>query len=253
VILGAQKCGTTSLYDYMVQHPQVLPAWEKEVHYFDLNYARGERWYRSHFAKASALTGESGERITGEATPYYLFHPHVPGRLRSLLPDARLIVLLRDPVDRTISHYRHEVRAGRETLSLSAALEAEVGRIEPEYRRLLAEPGYEAPRYQRYSYRKRSVYADQLIAYLELFPQEQILVLRSEDLFARPEPTLGRVFEHLRIGASFRPPDLRARNVNRQRDEVPAAIRAELARYFAPQNRRLEELLGRSFGWDSGL
>lgn len=249
MILGAQKCGTTSLYDYLVQHPQVLPAWEKEIHYFDLNYARGERWYRSHFPTAAALAGTSGRCVTGEATPYYFFHPHVPGRLRSLLPDARLIVLLRDPVDRTISHYRHEVRAGRETLSLSAALEAEEERIEPEYRRLMAEPGHEATGYQNYSYRKRSVYADQLMAYLALFPREQILVLRSEDLFERPEPTLGRAFEHLRIEASFRPPDLRARNVNRQREEVSGAIREELARYFAPHNRRLEELLGRSFGW----
>ncbi|HEX9782521.1 MAG TPA: hypothetical protein VGA56_07280, partial [Opitutaceae bacterium] len=100
IILGAQKAGTTSLYAYLLEHPQVLPARKKEVHYFDLRYERGERWYRSHFPSQRAMQARGrslGNRvITGEATPYYLFYPRAPERVASVVPNAKFIVLLRD-------------------------------------------------------------------------------------------------------------------------------------------------------------
>ncbi len=111
VILGAMKSGTTSLHNYLVQHPGVIEPLRKEVHYFDVNLERGERWYRAHFGRE----GEPGLNL--DSSPYYLFHPAVPRRLHDLLPDAKLVVLLRDPVRRAYSHYWHERDKGREPLS----------------------------------------------------------------------------------------------------------------------------------------
>ena len=123
VILGAQKSGTSSLHYYLVQHPGVVAPLRKEVHYFDLNLARGEAWYRAHFG----LDGEPGVSI--DSSPYYLYHPVVPARLHALLPGARLIVLLRDPVRRAYSHYWHERDKGRESLAFEDAVAAEAERL----------------------------------------------------------------------------------------------------------------------------
>src|SRR5438552_2173012 len=94
IIIGAQRCGTTSLYNYLIKHADVMPAATKEIHFFDLNYRKGIDWYYSQFPD------HYHGRITGEASPYYLFHPHVAGRIKAALPGVKLIVLLRNPTDR---------------------------------------------------------------------------------------------------------------------------------------------------------
>ncbi len=123
VIIGAQKCGTSSLHNYLTQSPGVIAPLRKEVHYFDVNYGRGEGWYRGHFGRQ----GEPGLNL--DSSPYYLFHPAVPARMHELLPDARLIVLLRNPARRAYSHYWHERDKGREKLSFEAAIDAEPARL----------------------------------------------------------------------------------------------------------------------------
>ena len=96
LIIGAQKCGTSSMFAYLNQHPQMKLPDVKEIHFFDLNYSNGLDWYTSHFPPASL----SHRMVTGEASPYYLFHPHVPERVRLHCPDVKLVVMLRNPVDR---------------------------------------------------------------------------------------------------------------------------------------------------------
>src|SRR5947209_1159841 len=133
LIIGAQKAGTTSLYRYLAAHPDIVASTRKEVHFFDINFWRGEWWYRSLFPLRRRLQRRPPLRnrpaITGEASPYYLFHPFAPERAAQLLPDAKLIVLLRDPVERAWSHYRHEVANGRETMTFPDALAAEPARL----------------------------------------------------------------------------------------------------------------------------
>src|SRR5215208_8528317 len=114
LILGAQKAGTTALYAYLRWHPQITGPSFKEVSFFDRHYARGERWYRAHLPMRRSS-------IVGEASPSYLFHPLAPERVAQMLPNARLVALLRNPVDRAFSHYQHEVALGREPLSFEAA------------------------------------------------------------------------------------------------------------------------------------
>jgi hypothetical protein len=243
VIVGAQRGGTTSLYSYLLEHPLVAGPGEKEVHYFDLNFARGRRWYLAHFPTAAHARGLT----LGEATPYYLFHPLVPARLARELPQARLIALLRDPVDRALSHYHHEVRLGDETLPLEEALDREPERLRGEAERMASDSGYLSVAHQHFSYVARGLYAEQLERWWQHVPRERVLVVRSEDLFANPGAVYEEVVEFLGLPA-HRPSSFPRCNAGTY-DAADERIRSRLAALFAPHNERLEQLLGRSFGW----
>ena len=251
LILGGQRCGSTSLYTMLCKHPQVMQASHKEVHFFDNNHLRGEDFYRRVFplrAHAAARENYLGNKVvTGEATTYYLAHPAVPERVASLLPDARLIAILRDPVDRAYSHYQLSVRAGREPLSFEQALAAEPERLEGEQERLLADPGYRGHAHRYHSYRTRGLYLGQLEAWWEHFPPDQLLVLRSEDMFADPAAVYGAVAAFLGLE-----PDLHRSFAARNQvayDGMLPETRAELAAFYAAPNRALERRLGRVLGW----
>lgn len=251
IIIGAQKCGTSSLYHYLAQHPAVAPAIRKEVHYFDWSYGRGLDWYRAHFPtrayRSLRETLTQRRLLVGEASPYYLFHPHVPGRVKALLPDVRLIVLLRDPVERTVSSHQHQVRKGRETLPLMAALERELREMPGEIARLQADPSYNSEAHRHYSYLSRGIYADQLPAWLEHFPQDRLLVLHSQDFFSQTPAVFADVLRFLELPA-WEPQTYRRFNAA-EYDELDATTRDWLVQYFAPHNARLYALLGRDFGW----
>ena len=137
VIIGAQKSGTTSLDEFVYQHPAILPA-AKGVHcYFALHYKKGEDWYRLRFPIRA-----SQKFLSGEGSPIYLFYPWVPGRMKKLLPDVKLIVILRNPVDRAYSHYHHTKRKKRETLSFEEATNSEEERCAGERERMIKDPDY---------------------------------------------------------------------------------------------------------------
>jgi hypothetical protein len=242
LIIGAAKAGTTSLHDLLCEHPRVLPPTEKEIHYFDFHYGRGPGWYRAHFA-----TKAGPEEIAGEATPYYLFHPAVPERVAADIPDARLIALLRDPIDRALSHHNHESASGYETLSFEEALDAEPGRLEGEEARILADPGYRSFPHQHHSYLARGRYAQQLGRWLEQVDREQILILSAEELFEEPARTLETAQRFLDLEPAT-PRDLRARNA-RSYSPMPEDLRDRLRAEFAEENKRVYELAGRDFGW----
>ncbi|MGH3138604.1 MAG: sulfotransferase, partial [Gaiellales bacterium] len=115
LIIGAQRCGTTSLYRYLEKHPQVIGAApSKGVHYFDVHHERSLRWYRAHFPTRRRRDRAGGGAVTGEASPYYVFHPHGPDRVRAAVPNVRLILMLRDPVIRAFSQYQQEYARGFE-------------------------------------------------------------------------------------------------------------------------------------------
>lgn len=177
--LGAQKAGTTTLFELLRRHPGVHVPHEKEVHYFSLHSGRSLAWYESRFS------GAGRDQRVGEATPYYLFHPQAASRIAAALPGVRLIALLRDPVDRAISGYFHARRLGMEPLSIEGAFAAEEDRLR-DAEATLARPGGRHASHQWHSYLARSRYEVQLARYLERFPRSRLLVLRSEDLFADP-------------------------------------------------------------------
>ena len=241
LILGAQKAGTTALYAYLRWHPGITgPAW-KEVSYFDRHYRRGVHWYRGHFPL------RPGERLVGEASPGYLFHPLAPERVRATVPDAKLIALLRDAVDRAFSHYHHEVALGREPLTFEQAIEAEPERTRGEEERLAREPGYFSHAWWDYTYLARGRYAEQLERWLAVFPREQLLVVASEELAAEPGESYARVLEFL--GAPAHALGSYPRVYEQSYAEMRPDTRRRLAEHFAEPNRRLYELLGRDLGW----
>lgn len=250
LVIGAQKCGTTALYAYLRWHPQIAgPAW-KEVSFFDRHYGRGEAWYRGQFPSRPWLWlagGRSGRTpLVGEASPSYLLHPHAPARARALLPDARLVVLLRDPVDRAFSHYNHEVALGREPLSFEDALDREPERTDGELSRL-GDTRYFSRAWWDFTYLARGRYAEQLERWFAVYPREQLLVLASEKLRRDPAAVYARVLEHL--GAP--PHELPDYPPIFERNYAPMATqtRARLQHYFAPHNERLHALLGTDIGW----
>ena len=241
LILGAQKAGTTALYAYLRWHPHVTGPSFKEVSFFDRHYAHGERWYRAH------LPLRRRGAIVGEASPSYLFHPLAPERVARMLPNARLIALLRDPVERAFSHYQHEVALGREELSFEDAVEAEEQRMRGEVERMLREPSYFSHAWWNYTYVARGLYAEQLERWFAAFPREQILVLISEELLEQPADSYARTLEFL--GA--RPHELSSfpRIFAREYKEMSPATRERLEREFEDPNRKLADLLGRELPW----
>lgn len=253
LIIGTQRGGTTSLYNYLVRHPAIVGTrLTKEVHYFDLNFERGERWYRAFFPTRDAVERlrrkNNGALAIGEASPYYQFHPHVPGRVADLLPDARFIVMLRDPVERAWSHYRHEVELGYERLPFEAALQRERERVAEEAERLRRDPTFVSVAHQHFSYLARGEYASQMEAWFELFPRERFCIVRSEDFFAEP----ARVFHEVQafLGVSSWDLDRYPTYNATVGGGMPAETHRGLVEHFRPHNERLERLLGRSFGWE---
>lgn len=245
LVLGAQKAGTTALYAYLRWHPAITgPAW-KEVSFFDRHYARGAPWYRGNFPVTARRPGRA--RIVGEASPSYLFHPLAPERAAALVPRARLIAILRDPVARAYSHYHHEVALGREPLSFEEALEQEEERLQGELERMTADPSYFSRPWWDHTYVARGRYAEQLERWLEAFPPEQLLVLFSDDLAERPAATYGRVLAFL--GAP--PHDLGAypRVFERDYEALRPDTRRALEETFAEPDRRLAALLGQELPW----
>lgn len=244
LIIGAQRSGSTSLFNYLVRHPNVLPPLGKEVHYFDLHYARGVMWYRGRFPFAYRLRGG----MTLDASPYYLMHPLAPERAARLLPEVKLIAVLRNPIDRAFSHYQHEVRDGRETLPFEEAIDQEGRRVDGEEDRLRNEPGYYSYAHHRYSYVRRGLYLEQLRRWTASYPRERLLVIQSEALFRDPAAIVARVQAFLGLSShreeSYRP--FYQGNYDRQ---MPGELRRRLAALYEPHNLELYRWLGEEFDW----
>jgi hypothetical protein len=234
LILGAQRSGTTSLYRWLSGHPAMTPAVRKEVHYFDLNYARGEKWYRSHFPL------EHPGFVTGEASPYLLFHPLAPARAARDLPSTtRFIVLLREPVERAVSHYWHERKMKAETQPLATALALEDERLSGQWEKVLA--GERSFAHFHYTYAARGRYADQLERWFTAVGRERLLVMESESLFT-DRSAQGRVTDWLGLPAS--PAPFPAENDARRAEPDPVAALETLRETFRSDNDRLFALLG---------
>lgn len=253
LIIGAQRGGTTSLFNYLAGHPEVAAVRDKELHYFDLNLSAGRGWYGAHFPLRLARA----QRV-GEATPMYLFHPAAPQAVQALLPRVKLIALLRNPVDRAYSHYQLERRAGRqgiESLSFADAAAAEQERLAGETEKLLADPTYLSPAAMHFSYLARGLYVDQLQAWRRFFPAGQMLILCSEDFYEQPALIFRQVLDFLELPA-WEPAAYQPFNANQkpgpsQGPGFSDELRQQLAAFFRPHNRRLTDFLGRDMGWDA--
>lgn len=255
LVIGAQRSGTSSLYKYLGQHPSIVPSLRKETEFFTARHSAGEAWYRAHFPlQARHDNLENGRQLTFEADPSYLFDPRAPLRAKTLVPEAKIVVLLRDPVARAVSHYNHNRRIGQETFSLSEALDLEDDRLRGEVERMWLDPFYPAKSYHRYSYMTRGIYVEQLERWLELFSADRIKVIHSDDLFTRPAEVYGDLLRFLDVPA-WEPLTFTNFSSNGRpqfpNGKVGQALRqvARLSELFAPHNERLYQVTGRDFGW----
>jgi hypothetical protein len=259
LIVGTKRGGTTSMFSYLLRHPGVLGLFpqsrgKKSTDYFFKETERGDAWYRSHFHTSlhrSQLEKRLGYApVGGEASPYYLWDPRIAARVRAVAPKVKSIVLLRDPVERAWSHYQERTENGVEPLSFEAALAAEPARTDGELDRMLADPAYYSEAHDWYTYRQRGVYLPQLRNWLSVFDSDQVLLLRSEDLYADVQSVYDTTCEFLGL-PHHQLPNRAPVNASRVKSSVPEPCRSELAEYFAPHNRELEDFLGRPMGWTS--
>ncbi|MDG4767503.1 sulfotransferase domain-containing protein [Solwaraspora sp. WMMD406] len=255
LIIGTKRGGTTSLWNYLVQHPLVprlFPAWNtKATHYFEEHWSRGEAWYRSHFPtqrQRDALAVRHGGPVrAGEAAPLYMFHPLAPGRVHDLMPSVRLIVLLRDPVERAYSHWKERRTEGKEPLSFPEALAREEERTAGERDRLIADPDFFSEPYDWYTYRARGRYVDHLRPWLERFDRSQFLFLTSEEFYRDTRSAYRRTLGFLDLPEY----DLPSFSVYNDRRSAPmdGDLRAELTDYFRPHSEALRDQLGLRLDW----
>lgn len=249
LIIGAPRSGTTSLYDYFGRQPEVLPAFRKEVHFFDYNFSRGLSWYRAFFP---IVVGNRSDSFTGESTPNYLGHELAPERIKATLPAVPLVAVLRDPVWRAWSDYNRQKNKGLEPLSFPDAIEAELvdrRMISREQSGLQRQgPGQFTP--QRRCYLERGEYAKHLLRWFRFFPQPQMFVTASE-LFWHDTPYwFSRILEHIGL-RSLRADNYTYKPVNptQYENEIPSDLLGFLTDYFSSLNRELFSLLGQEFPW----
>lgn len=252
VLAGGQRCGSTSLFRALMDHPNILPpVHHKGVNYFDVGYEHGADWYRGHFPLRSvaALRARSAGHppMTFEASGYYMYHPHAARRLAEDIPDAKVLVLLRDPIERAYSAYKHEFARGFETESFERALELEDERVEPELARMMADPSYRSFAHRHQSYRRRGQYAEQLQRFVDALGRDRLLVVESADFFDRPEVEYRRITDFLGLPAHT--PARFDRFNARVGSAMPEVARQRLAEAFAPHDRALAALTGRTPGW----
>lgn len=258
LIVGTKRGGTTSLWNYLVGHPQVLPMFPsarglKSNAYFFEHRDRGDHWYRSHFhstAQRRWTQLRHGAAVTGEASPYYMYGPHLAELIARRMPNVRLIMLLRDPVDRAYGHYQERVQQGVEHLSFEAALAAEPARLGGERERMAADPSYYSRAHDYFSYRERGVYLPQVSRILARFPRDQVLILRSEDLYLDEQAVFDRTCRFLGIAPAALAEPKRHNHI--PRSPIAPDTRRRLLDFYAPHNEALYAYLDRDFGWASG-
>ena len=248
LVIGVGKGGTTFLYHLLTQHPHVEPAATKEVHFFGNLYDEGVEWYRQCFPAPRWKDGRM--TITGEASPH-IAHPLAPERVAEVVPGARLIALLRNPVDRAYSRYQQMVRRGRVTRTFEEVIELEKAQLLTSTRR----GRYDAEAEEASSTYTgdciyKGLYADHLTRWAEFFDRERMLILKSEDFFARPQEILRQVFGFLDLPEwEPDPSEFERKRNSRKYEKMAPETRRELEEYFEPHNRRLYDYLGRDLGW----
>lgn len=242
VVIGAMKSGTTALHRYLDHHPQIGMTSLKETNFFTGpteaphadaeswwrtgQWHRGLDWYRSLFDARAPIRGETSPGYTSPD------HPEVAARMASVLPDARLVYLVRDPVERAVSQYDHHRREGTEERSLESAVLD-----------------------HNSQYVARGRYFDRLRPFLEHFPREQILVVVQERLLVDRRRELGRVYQHVGADGRWWDDGLEQRwHVGDGRTDVPARLRSAVAELVADDRARLCDLIGDALPeWDTGV
>lgn len=250
IIIGGRRCGSTSLFNYLSENPSIGKSLRKEIHFFSTKQNKSIRWYKSHFPsireKNSFIKKSNKQFICGEASPHYLSHPLAPLRIKKILPKVKMIVLLRDPVERAYSDFKH---SDKETLSFEEALENEPIRLFGEEEKIKNDPKYISILQWNFAYATQGIYVKQIQNWLSYFPLEQFLFLRSEDLFLNPSEVLKNVYQFLGL-EYFELKNYKKYNATDSSKKMKTETKIKLYDFFRNYNTELEELIGKKFYWN---
>jgi len=251
IIIGAQKCGTTSLFKYLSQHPDVYPSYPKEIHFFSTRFNRGIPWYRSHFPltiqKEIVERSNNRQFLTGEASPNYFANPHAAGRVSKVVPNVMLIILLRNPVERAYSHYHMSVKNGHENLSFTEALDQEELRLNSEIEKINIDEHYRSYFHENFSYLRWGTYIEHILLWSKNFKRDNMLFINSEVFYSNPRESIQQVEKFLGI-SSWELKEYRKYHSGKYAP-LDSATRKKLNEFFKPYNHRLYDFLGEDFGW----
>jgi hypothetical protein len=244
LILGTAKGGTTSLHRYLEAHPSVGRTLKKEVHYFDESFNQGLLWYRTYFPLRYQ------NLIAGDSTPYYLFYPHAPKRAFDCIPSAKFIVLLRNPIERAFSLHNMNLKRPdvNETLSFEDAINAEPERLSGEMEKMIADESYVSFNYERFSYLTGGLYLEQIKRWHQVFPKEQMMIIKSEDFFQDPSIFYQKVLNFLDL-PSWELKIYKNANPREYSSPISENTKDYLNDYFKSYNTSLYDYLGVDFQW----
>ena len=252
-IIGFVKCGTTSLYEYLISHPNVHPPKGKEIDYFDRLYSRGINWYKMGFPlkfhRFIATRIFRRPFLTGEATPRYIENPHAPHRIKQVTPNAKFIILLRNPTTRAFSQYNMNLRNDYEYRNFEDALNHEAERIEGRMQKMEQNPDYYSWNYDLYGYSEHGIYVDKIKHWMEIFPKEQFLIIQSEEFLEHKSKTFEQVLKFLGLPV-WEPDEYVLYKKRDYKESMDPELRKKLTDNFKPHNQRLYEFLGRKFDWE---
>ena len=247
-VIGSGRTGTTSLYHYLDQHPSLSKSAYDELGYFDDNYHLGLSWYRSLFPSIFTkylIKLKTNNFMTYDVTPSYVRRPWNAKRIKKLFPDTKLIVILRNPVDRTYSHYHLAEQFG-ETRTFEEIVKEDMDNI-LNWNVDLKDDNYFANKVEK-SFLARGFYAEQLSIWFKLFSKNQIMIVSSEQLASDTKNTMNSIFQFLNL-PKFEIPNTKKVNVS-QYSKMNSSTRKLLINFFKPYNKSLYNFLNVNFEWD---
>ncbi len=242
LVIGAQKTGSTSFCYFLNQHPNLhFPVYStlKEPHYFSHYYDRGELWYRSLFPLYTDLNKND---LIVDGSTCSILHPYAPERIHRLIPHCKIILLLRNPVDRAISHYYACKDLKKETLPLEEAFKLE----NDHYDLIYSKPMDKLFRF----YISVGRYIEHIRKFRQFFNKDQMLILSNDDFKKDPQGVLKQVYDYLGIQNDFKIDHFTNQNVGKyQKEAIPPKIYEYLYNYYKPYNKKLYDYLDRDFCW----
>jgi Sulfotransferase domain len=249
IVIGAQRSGTTTLFRLLEQHPSLVrPTLSKGTGYFDDGFRRGVRWYRAHFPlRLTARLLKGPQAQTFDINGYYMFHPLAAERMAQTLPNAQIVALLRDPVERAYSAYRHEYARAFEDQGFADALALEDQRTAGEAEKLASVEGYTSYAHRHYAYRQRSEYSTQLERYLRAFGRDRVHIIDAGLFFAEPAAEFVRLQKALGLEV-WHPGQVERWNA-RAGDALSDTERDRLLRHFEPYDEALAQMMSQPPSW----
>jgi len=243
VVIGVVRSGTTSLYHYLSQHPSIIKSAYDELGYFDSNYDLGLNWYKSLFPtifEKKKVEEKNGKFITYDVTPFYIYNEKVPKRIQKIIPDSKLILILRNPVDRAYSNYfiTKQNKKFEDIIIEEREILKTINRKNKE----------EYYKFVHTSLLSRGFYAEQLEKWFKIFPRNQILIIKSEDFAIQTNKIMNEIFNFLGL-ENFNILDDSKKN-KIVYEPMKKETRRELIEYFRPYNEKLYSMINRNFDWE---